>query len=225
MNTIPEIKQTFKNPALFDQALTHRSWVNENPNMRGTNERLEFLGDAILEFVVSSFIYKAFPNEEEGFLTALRANIVNTKSLAALAEHLSLGDFLFLSKGEEQGGGRANHSLLADTVEALIGALYIDQDFEASKSFIEVNLLEKIDEYLEKPLKDPKSRLQELVQAKGMEAPKYRLVREEGPDHSKEFIIEVFVGEKSVGTGSGKSKSTAEQAAAEHALETLAEIE
>lgn len=224
MKSVLEIKTIFKNGALFDQALTHRSWVNENPQVRGTNERLEFLGDAILEFVVSSFIYSAFEDKEEGFLTALRANIVNTKNLAALAEKLSLGEFLFLSKGEEQGGGRQNPSLLADTVEALIGALYKDQGFEASNQFIHENLLENIDAYLEKPLKDPKSRLQELVQSKGMEAPKYRLVREEGPDHSKAFVIEVMVGEKTVGTGTGRSKSTAEQAAAEHALESLSEI-
>lgn len=225
MKTVTDVKSTFKSMELFEQALTHRSWVNENPSKRGTNERLEFLGDAILEFVVSSFIYTAFPQEEEGFLTALRANIVNTKSLAALANRLSVGEYLFLSKGEEQGGGRNNPSLLADTIEAIIGALYIDQGFEPAKEFIQVNLLERIDEFLEKPLKDPKSRLQEFVQAKGMDAPRYKLVREEGPDHSKEFVIEVFVGEKSLGEGLGRSKSTAEQSAAEHALETFAEIE
>jgi len=225
MKTVIDIKSTFKDMSLFEQAFTHRSWVNENPNERGTNERLEFLGDAILEFVVSSFIYTAFPEEEEGFLTALRANIVNTKSLAALATKLSMGEYLFLSKGEEQGGGRNNPSLLADTIEALIGALYIDQGFEPAKEFIHVNLLERIDEFLEKPLKDPKSRLQELVQARGLDAPKYKLASEVGPDHSKEFVIEVFVGEKSLGEGTGRSKSAAEQSAAEHALETFAKVE
>lgn len=224
MKTIPEIKSTFSDVSLFDQALTHRSWVNENPNQRGTNERLEFLGDAILEFVVSSFIFDRFPNEEEGFLTALRANIVNTKSLAQVAEKLTVGDFLFLSKGEEQGGGRQNQSLLADTIEAIIGALYKDQNFEAAKAFIHENLLSNIDTFLEKPLKDPKSRLQEYVQSMGMDAPRYKLVREEGPDHSKEFIIEVAVGEKAIAQGSGRSKSSAEQAAAERALETFNKI-
>ncbi len=225
MKTVSDIRNKFQNEELLNQALTHRSWVNENPGKRGTNERLEFLGDAILEFVVSSFIYNSFPTQEEGFLTALRANIVNTKSLAVIASKLEIGGHLFLSKGEEQGGGRDNPSLLADTVEAIIGALYMDQGFEASKEFIHANLLEDIDSYLEKPLKDPKSRLQEMVQAKGMDAPKYKLVKEDGPDHSKEFIIEVVVGDKTAGTGSGKSKSSAEQAAAEHALETLGEIE
>ncbi len=224
MNPINTLKTTFKNTDLFEQALTHRSWVNENPNVRGTNERLEFLGDAILEYVVSSFIYLKFPDQEEGFLTALRANIVNTKSLAHLAEKLELGSFLFLSKGEEQGGGRTNQSLLADTVEAIIGALYLDQGLDAAKTFISDHLLNDMSEVLDKPLKDPKSRLQELVQSKGMPAPRYKIVKEEGPDHSKEFIIEVIVGEKSAGTGSGRSKSSAEQDAAEHALESLTDL-
>lgn len=221
MTSIETIKETFKDSSLFEKALTHRSWINENPGIRESNERLEFLGDAILEFVVSSHIYKEFPNEEEGFLTALRANIVNTKSLGTLAIKLNIGEILLLSKGEEQGGGRTNQSLLADTVEAIIGALYIDQGFEASESFIHKNLLSDLSTYLEKPLKDAKSRLQEYVQSKGMVTPKYRVVSETGPDHAKEFVIEVLVSEESFGQGSGKSKSTAEQAAAENALERL----
>lgn len=224
MSDLQQIKATFKNQALFEQALTHRSWINENPGIRETNERLEFLGDAVLEFVVSSHIYKTFLDKEEGFLTALRANIVNTKNLAQLAETLNLGSILFLSKGEEQGGGRSNQSLLADTVEAIIGALYIDQDFEAASRFIHENLLSNLPDLLEKPLKDPKSRLQELVQAKGLSAPRYRVVSENGPDHAKEFVIDVSVGEKTYGTGEGKSKSAAEQSAAERALESLEDL-
>lgn len=224
MSDLTEIKKSFKNAQLFEQALTHRSWVNENAHVRGTNERLEFLGDAILEFVVSSHIYLSFPEQEEGFLTALRANIVNTKSLASLAEKLNVGKDLFLSRGEEQGGGRGNTSLLADTIEAIIGALYIDQGFEAASSFIHENLLKDMAGVLEKPLKDPKSRLQEYVQSKGLQAPRYRVTSENGPDHAKLFVVDVSVGEQSYGVGEGKSKSTAEQAAAEHALENLEKI-
>lgn len=221
MKSIITIKSIFKNNDLFELALTHRSWNNENPGIRESNERLEFLGDAVLEFVVSSYIYTKFPKEEEGFLTALRANIVNTKSLAALAQTLEIGSHLFLSKGEETGGGRTNPSLLADTVEAIIGALYIDQGFEQASRFIHENLLENLEGVLEKPLKDAKSRLQELVQAKGLQAPRYKVVEEIGPDHSKEFIVEVTVDEAPYGTGRGKSKSIAEQLAAEAALVKL----
>src|SRR3989344_6126521 len=128
MNDLDSLSSLFKNKELLKQALTHRSWVNENPKERGSNERLEFLGDAILEFLVSKEIYLRFPDKEEGYLTALRANLVNTQNLAKIAEKLKVGDKLFLSKGEEDGGGRENPSLLADTVEAIIGAIYIDQD-------------------------------------------------------------------------------------------------
>lgn len=218
MTNVNDLKSKFTNPALFDQALTHRSWINENPGIRGTNERLEFLGDAVLELVVSDHIFKLLPDKEEGYLTALRASVVNTKSLAEAAVRLNLGDSLFLSKGEEQGGGRSNQSLLADTVEAIIGALYLDLGLTDARNFIFEAIIEPMGELTTQSLKDAKSRLQEFVQSKGYPTPKYRVVSEDGPDHSKTFVVEVIVGEQSLASGSGRSKSLAEQAAAEAAL-------
>lgn len=213
----------FNNQDLFQQALTHRSWINENKNQRESNERLEFLGDAVLEFVVSDAIYNQFPDKEEGFLTALRANLVNTVSLSEVAKNLDLGKMLFLSKGEDDGGGRENPSLLADTVEAIIGALFIDQGLSASKEFIENHLLTHLDERMAQPLKDAKSRLQELVQSQGHKTPKYQVVEESGPDHAKHFVIQALVDDKPAGRGEGKSKNEAEQAAAQSALAQLSE--
>ncbi len=211
----------FKNQNLLKQALTHRSWVNENDKARGTNERLEFLGDAILEFVVSFSIYNKFPNEEEGYLTALRANLVNTKNLSQVAEKLNLGKEIYLSKGEEEGGGRINPSLLADTVEAVIGAIYLDQGISASQKFIEENILIDVDQKAKAPLKDPKSLLQEVIQAQKLQAPRYNIVSEAGPDHNKEFTIEVIIDGKAKAKGVGKSKSEAEQDAASNALKNM----
>lgn len=214
MKKIDELKKSFNNKDLLDQALTHRSWVNEHKGTRPSNERMEFLGDAILEFVVSKEIYNLFPDKEEGYLTALRANLVNTVALADIAVKLGIGSELFLSKGEEDGGGRANTSLLADTVEALIGAIFIDKGILDAEKFIKDNVLDVVEEKTSKPLKDYKSRLQELVQAKGLPAPKYQVVEESGPDHNKKFVVEVLVNGESWGKGEGKSKSTAEQEAA-----------
>lgn len=218
MNDINKLKKAFQDIRLFEKAVTHRSWVNENQDADGNNERLEFLGDAVLEFVVSDYLFREFPDKEEGFLTALRANIVNTQNLAVLATKMELGKILRLSRGEEQGNGRENESLLADTVEAVIGAIYIDQGFENAKNFILTNLLSDIDKKLEEPLKDAKSRLQEVVQSKGLSAPRYLVINETGPDHEKEFEIEVIVNSRALGKGTGKSKSRAEQHAAENAL-------
>jgi ribonuclease-3 len=208
------LKEGFEDKDLFDQALTHRSWVNEHKGVRASNERMEFLGDAILEYVVSKEIFEAFPKKEEGYLTALRANLVNTTSLAEIANKLMLGPKLFLSKGEEEGGGRSNPSLLADTVEAVIGAIFIDRGLSATEKFIQENILVNAKEKAAKPLKDAKSRLQEMAQAKGFGAPKYQVVEESGPDHNKKFIVEVAVNGSIWGRGEGKSKSTAEQDAA-----------
>lgn len=211
----------FNNQNLLKQALTHRSWVNENSDNYGTNERLEFLGDAILEFIVSKEIYNKFPNEEEGYLTALRANLVNTKNLSQVATKLDIGNMIFLSKGEEDGGGRLNPSLLADTIEAIIGALFIDQGISAAEKFVSENILVDIDNKTKLSLKDPKSLLQEKIQAKNLPAPKYQVVSEVGPDHNKEFKIEVLVNGKSIASGVGKSKSEAEQDAAFNALKDV----
>jgi len=144
------LEKLFNNQDLLVQALTHKSWVNEHPMIRESNERLEFLGDAVLEFVTSSFIYEIFPSKEEGFLTALRANLVNTVSLSEIALNLSLGDKLYLSKGEEETGGRSNYSILADSVEAIIGALYIDQGLASAESFIQKVIIRYLLMYLNK---------------------------------------------------------------------------
>lgn len=221
MKSLSDIRAHFNDTTLLDQALTHRSWINENPGIRGTNERLEFLGDAILEFVVSEEIYKQFPDKPEGYLTSLRANLVNTVNLSQIALKLNIGPELFLSKGEDDGGGRENPSLLADTVEAIIGALFLDQGLNAADEFIKSNLLVDIDEKLTKPLKDPKSQLQEQVQAEGNPTPKYHVKSEVGPDHAKQFTVQVTVGGKLLGEGVGHSKSVAEQEAAKSALQTI----
>ena len=221
MDKLDNLKNLFEDKNLLAQALTHKSWVNEHPEVRGSNERLEFLGDAVLEFIISKELYKRFPDKEEGYLTALRANLVNTQNLANLAIKLDVGASLFLSKGEEDGGGRDNPSLMADTVEAIIGALFLDRGIPATEEFIKVNLISEIPEKVGKPLKDPKSRLQEYIQAEGLPAPKYKVIEESGPDHKKRFILEVVVGEKVLARGEGKSKSESEQKAAEAALELV----
>lgn len=218
MTKVESLKKQFSDKSLFDQALTHRSWVNEHKGERTSNERLEFLGDAVLEFIVSKELFDKFPNKEEGYLTALRANLVNTISLADLALKLDLGPSIYLSKGEEDGGGRTNTSLLADTVEAIIGATYIDRGVDAAEEFILDNLLTDLKKRAALPLKDPKSSLQEYVQSQSLPAPKYQVVEESGPDHSKKFIIEVLVNGESWARGEGRSKSTAEQDAAGQAL-------
>ena len=218
MTKTQTLKNDFKNKDLFDQALTHRSWVNEHKGLRGSNERLEFLGDAILEFVASTELFNQFPEKEEGYLTGLRANLVNTVALAAIAKKLDLGPSLFLSKGEVDGGGRTNTSLLADTVEAIIGAIFIDRGITDASKFIKENLLAEIKKKASEPLKDAKSQLQELVQSKGFATPKYQVAEESGPDHDKKFVIEVVVNGEIWGKGEGKNKGGAEQEAARQVL-------
>jgi len=215
---LKKIEKEFINKDLFKQAFTHKSWINENRGKWGSNERLEFLGDAILEFVVSKALYDKFPKKEEGYLTALRANLVNTKNLFVAAKELDLGKELLLSKGEEDGGGRENESLLADTMEALIGAIYMDRGIAAVRKFIEKVVLSGLSEKLKAPLKDAKSRLQEFVQSQGFSAPKYKVASQTGPDHSKKFVIEVLVNGEIKGKGIGKNKSEGAQKAAQDAL-------
>lgn len=216
-----QIESLFKNKTLLELALTHRSWINEHNKSRQSNERLEFLGDAVLEFVVSSNLYETFPDKEEGFLTAIRANLVNTVNLSQVALKLDIGKHLFLSKGEEETGGRTNPSILADTVESIIGALYMDGGIETAESFINEYILSGLPEKLQKPLKDPKSTLQEAVQSKGFSAPKYEVAQEQGPDHNKTFTMNVVVDGKIVATGSGRNKGEAAQNAAKLALEKV----
>ena len=211
----------FNNKDLLEIALTHKSCLNENPDLKESNERLEFLGDAILEFIITETLYKSFPDKQEGYLTTLRSNLVNTQNLAEVAKKLGIGGLIHLSKGEEDGGGRENPSLLADTVEAIIGALYLDQGLGKVESFIKENLVVEIPDKVTKPLKDPKSRFQEYIQAKGLPAPKYIVLRQSGPDHNRDFVVQVQVEGKVMGKGTGKSKSQAEQKAAREALSFL----
>lgn len=218
------LENSFSDKDLYLQALTHRSWVNEHSGARSSNERLEFLGDAVLEFVVSSHLYKIFPDKEEGYLTALRANLVNTVNLSQVAKSLNLGEKIYLSKGEEETGGRENSSILADTVEAVIGAIFLDAGLDAVTDFIHKNIFNGLEDKLREPLKDPKSLLQEIVQSRGIAAPRYDVIKEEGPDHAKTFTVEVKFDSKTQGLGSGKNKSEAEQEAAKNALSEFSKI-
>lgn len=210
----------FLNKSLLETAITHSSYANENKRDGVTcNERLEFLGDAVLGFVVAEYLYKKFPQLNEGKMTRLRAELVCEKGLNAVASKLKLGEYLRLGHGEEQGGGRDRPSILADAVEAVLAAVFIDGGMDQAVTLIE--------EFIFKPFEagesdndiDYKTRLQELVQRKSSQVLEYRLVGESGPDHAKVFEIEVLLNGKPVSTGSGKSKKDAEQAAAKHALE------
>lgn len=214
---------TFRNPALLETALTHRSALNEQISQsEESNERLEFLGDAVLELAATKFLFDYLPAEQEGILTAYRSALVKTTTLAEVATELGLGQKLYLSKGEEATGGRENVGLLADTLEAVLGALYMDQGFEAAEAFLQEYLFPKFETIQrDKSYKDAKSALQELVQAQGLPTPEYRVIAESGPDHDKQFTIEVSAGGRVIGRGSGKSKQAAQQSAAGEALENL----
>lgn len=216
-----QLQKQFKDKALLDLALTHKSWVNENPGERTSNERVEFLGDAVLELVVTDYLYGKFPEKPEGYLTNLRANIVNTVNLARFAREKEIGNKIFLSKGEALTKGTENNSLLADTVESIIGAIYLDRGIEAAREFILDNLLTDLDIKIKEPLKDAKSMLQELVQSKGNPSPKYKVIKTLGPDHDRQFVIQVLIVGKVMGEGTGKNKSEAQQKAAQVALEAL----
>lgn len=210
----------FKNQKLFLQAFTHRSYLNETKEKIESNERLEFLGDSIVSFVVSEYLFGKYPQFNEGLLTNLRSLLVNTKSLANLAKELNFGKLLRLSKGEEESMGRQNQSLLADCFEAYIGALFLDQGIDAVKLFLSKTLLYRADEFVKKnALKDPKSLLQEQVQAQKLISPVYKVLDEKGPAHAKLFTIGVYVGDDIWGKGVGKSKQEAEEHAAQKALE------
>jgi len=213
----------FKNKALLKNAFIHRSYLNEHPQTRlPSNERLEFLGDAVLELWVSQQIFHLFPHYPEGKLTNLRAQVVCTSSLAQVAKQLNLGQFLLLSKGEEKEGGRKNASLLANTVEALIGALFEDQGMNTVSRFLKKHIGPQIKTAAAKPtFKDYKSLLQELVQRKKKITPEYRLIKSIGPDHQKKFTFGVFIKKKKISEGRGYSKQEAQQKAAQEALKQI----
>jgi len=213
----------FNNKNLLRRAFTHRSFLNEKPEEKlSSNERLEFLGDAILEFWVSKIIFNQFPKLPEGLLTNFRSQVVYTQSLADIAQKLGLGQFLLFSVGEEKEGGRENQSLLADTLEALVGAIFQDQGLEKTEQFLEKNVLPRIGAVAKKKtLKDHKSRLQELVQEQFRVTPEYRLLEAKGPDHNRIFLVGIFVAGKKITQGQGLSKQKAQQQAAQKALKKL----
>lgn len=214
----------FINQELFEKAFTHRSFLNETKSKEESNERLEFLGDSILSFVTSNYFYKKYPDFNEGVLTNLRSQLVNTKSLAETAQELGFGSLLKLSKGEEESQGRQNQSLLADSFEAFIGALFLDQGLEAATAFITTTLLPKGEAIVaNKDFKDPKSLFQEYVQGHNHASPNYKVLFEEGPSHAKTFTVGVFVKNELQGQGIGKSKQEAEENAAKQALEKIAQ--
>lgn len=214
-----QIQISFNNKTLLTNAFTHRSYLNEHKKFKGSsNERLEFLGDSVLSIVVSLFLFNKLPQSPEGELTQLRASLVRTETLAKLAGELSLGDYLQLSKGEEESNGRTNNSTLANTYEALIGAIYLDQGFEETESFIAKNMLFNWRELAKTAVSDNKSKLQEVLQKKYKLSPTYKLLSTWGPDHAKEFQIGVYMNDKLLGKGTGKNKQQAAQIAAENAL-------
>jgi ribonuclease-3 len=211
----------FKNRDFLIQAFCHRSYLNENPDFYlPHNERLEFLGDAVLELVVTEYLYQKYPKKSEGELTNWRAALVNAKMLSNLAQELGFNDFLLLSKGEEKEVGKARLYILANAFEAFIGAIYLDQGYVACQEFIKKYLLKKLPEIIKKGLfKDAKSRFQEEAQERVKITPTYKVLDEWGPDHAKHFIVGVFLGEELVAKGEGSSKQEAEEEAAREALE------
>lgn len=216
------LKLKFKNPSLLKQAFYHRSYLNEVKAKLQSNERLEFLGDSILSMVVSKILFKTRAHDSEGELTNLRAYIVKTKSLAQAAKRLELGKYLHLSKGEELGGGRNNPQLLANTYEALLGAIYLDQGLEVVEKVIKQTLLSLFEKELKiGPPKDAKSNLQEIAQEKFKQSPIYKILESKGPDHAKQFVVAVYIKGKEYGKGKGGSKQVAEEQAASQALQRL----
>ena len=209
----------FKNPNLLQQALTHRSYINENPGFElDNNERLEFLGDAVLELAVTEYLYKNYQNPE-GELTNWRAALVNAKKLAEVAEDIGLNDFVLLSRGEAKDMGRARQYILANALEALIGALYLDQGFEKTRVFVEKEILRYLPEILkEGSFRDAKSLFQEEAQERVGVTPSYEVLDEWGPDHAKSFKVGVFLEDELVAEGEGVSKQEAQQKAAEAGL-------
>ena len=214
---------SFKDPSLLEQALIHSSYVNENPGLALTsNERLEFLGDAILGSVIAEKLYQDLPSFTEGEMTKLRATLVRRDTLARVARAIGLGDYLYLGKGEESSGGRHKLVNLAGALEAVIAAIYLDQGLATAKNFI----LRLFSKELQKVVSQGaevnyKSQLQELVQAKGQQTPAYYVIEAKGPDHDRRFTVEVRVGDTVLGRGSGRSKKEAETEAARSALERL----
>lgn len=212
---------SFKNKNLLKQAFVHRSYLNENRGFElDHNERLEFLGDAVLELVITDFLYSKYPNKPEGDLTAYRSALVNANTLSLVATESGVNDLLFLSRGEAKDKGRARQVILADTFEAVIGAIYLDQGYDSAKKFIGDKLFRMTNDVVEKGLWiDAKSRFQEKAQDRVGVTPMYKTIKEDGPDHDKQFTVGVYIHNELIASGSGKSKQEAEQEAAKKGLE------
>lgn len=213
---------TFANQDLLVQAFTHRSYINENPGFRlSHNERLEFLGDAVIELIVTAHLYASYPDKDEGYLTNWRAALVNAKIMAKIADELGFNDYLLLSRGEAKEEGKARNYILANSFEAFVGALYLDQGYGQAEKFIVANVLPKLPEIIKAgSYKDAKSKFQEEAQDRVGITPSYKVLKESGPDHEKRFTVGVYLGGQQVAEGEGLSKQEAEEAAAAKALET-----
>jgi len=228
MSTLTNLQKiigfTFKDDSLLKEAFIHRSYLHENPSFAPRdNQRLEFLGDALLDFVAGNYLYRRYPKMREGELTSLRAALVKEETLARFAQSLNLGRYLYLGRGEEESGGRERPSLLADAFEALVGALYLDGGLEAAKKFILRFLKPETERIVAQgEMRDYKSLFQEEAQRRFQATPLYRTIDERGPDHNKTFTVEVLIEEKVYGRGEGRSKQAAEQEAARQALEKIA---
>ncbi|HEY1037429.1 MAG TPA: ribonuclease III [Candidatus Paceibacterota bacterium] len=211
----------FKNKDLLKQAFIHRSYLNENKTLKlEHNERLEFLGDAVLELAVTVYLYEKYPGKAEGDLTAYRSALVNSNTLATAAEAMGVNSFLLLSKGEAKDTGRARQYILANTFESVVGAIYLDQGYEAASKFISAQLFHLTDDIVaNRKFIDSKSHFQEAAQEKTGVTPSYKIIKEVGPDHNKVFTVGVYLKDDLVVTGEGKSKQEAEQDAAQKAIE------
>ncbi|OGC47526.1 ribonuclease III [candidate division WWE3 bacterium RIFCSPHIGHO2_01_FULL_35_17] len=226
IDKFPELQKKlnikFNDVSILQRALTHRSYINENPNQNlKSNERLEFLGDAILQYLTSEHIFKGYDSYPEGELTNLRARLVNTVSLAEESSRLGLSDYLFISNGEKEIASESNH-ILANTFEATIAAIYLDQGMQVCSDFVNKELLYKTEDIVQKgELKDPKSLFQEISQEKFLTTPNYKLIEDDGPDHDKTFIVGAYIAKKLIAEGKGSSKRKAEQDAAENALKKI----
>ena len=217
-----KLRLKFRNETLLQNAFVHRSYLNEHKEYQGdSNERLEFLGDSVLSLVVSRFLYNKLPSSPEGQLTTIRAALVRTETLAKLAKSISLGDYLILSKGEEETGGRYNPSTLANTFEALVGAIYLDDGFDTTQRFLKNTVLVNWQILVKSAVSDNKSKLQEVLQQKYHQSPSYKLLESWGPDHARKFKIGAFLDDQILGEGIGKSKQEAAQNAAQKALSQL----
>jgi ribonuclease III len=215
-----KLNTEFKNKALLEQAFCHRSYLNENPGFHSDhNERLEFLGDAVLELVVTEHLFKEY-NNPEGEMTNWRAALVNAITLSGIAQELGFGDYLLLSKGEAKDTGKARQYILANTIEAFFGALYLDQGYEKCKVFIVDNIIKELPQILKQGLhRDAKSHFQEMAQEKTRITPTYKVIKDWGPDHAKNFVVGVFLDKEMVAEGEGSSKQEAEESAARNGLQ------